>query len=384
MIRKTSLFPIQVALLVCIYLFIGTGGVSAQSGNNNGPTTGQIVLIDPNEPKGALKIKEKKGLDPVNGALGMLVRRGYVLILAPTATAKVLCGDGKTRVLAPGPQGCPCISPCTPASCGINYNGSKIASMRGPDTDKGLFPIVVSPRKTMLRNLRPAIRWLAIAGAKESTIYNVTLYGEGMKVIWTRDVASETKLTYPDNEPSLTPGRTYKIVITSDGLSSQQEHLPGLGFTTLTADQARALADEEIKRKQLELPEMQTRFVVSNLYVARELYSEAIEQLEDLYTTTKEPAVIRMLGDLYVTVGLNREAEKKYLEALSLTSANDLDGVGLIQENLAMVYENLGIFDQAIARLREATKAYRWLGNTAKVKAMLDKERDLKKPGGGL
>ena len=156
-----------------------------------------------------------------------------------------------------------------------------------------------------------------------------------MKVIWTKEVVSQTRLTYPNKEAPLTPGQTYKVVVTSDGLSSQQDHSPGLGFTTLTADQARGLADEEIKIKQMGLPETQTRFLISNLYAARELYAEAIEQLEDLYTTMKEPAVASMLGDLYAAIGLNREAEKKYLEALSLTSANDLEGLGSTWKNLA-------------------------------------------------
>src|SRR6185295_9573216 len=110
-------------------------------------------------------------------------------------------------------------------------------------------------------------------------------------------------------------------------------------------------------RKRLRLPETQTRFLIANLYAAKELYAEAIEQLEALYPRMKEPAVVRMLGDLYAVIGLNREAEKKYLEALDLTPANDLDGLGAIQKDLARVYESLGILDRAIAGLAEAKKA---------------------------
>jgi hypothetical protein len=368
------------ALLICLSSIFQTNSVTAQSGDRISPTIGRIVLI---EPKGTLKVRQAKSVAPVNATEGMLVRRGYLLILNSTARAMVLCGDGKMRELAPGPHGCPCTQPCTPEVCGIRYDGSTIGATRGPDTNKGVFPIVISPRKTMLRNLRPTIRWAPIAGAKENTTYNVTLYGDYMKPIWTKDVVSETKLTYPDNEPPLTPGQTYKVVVTSEGLSSQQDHSPGLGFTTFTADQARLLADEENERKQLELPETQIRFLVANLYAARELYSDAIEQLEDLSKTMKAPEVVRTLGDLYAAIGLNREAEKKYLEALTLTSAGELDGLGVIQRNLAQVYDNLGIFDQAIARLREAMKTYRRLGNSAMVKVLFNIEQRLKKPGGG-
>lgn len=369
----------RVVLLAGISLLLGIGVVSAQSGDTTSPTSGRIILIQPKTPKGALKVKQAKGVHPANATEGMLVRRGYLLILSPTARATIICSDGKKRELAPGPQGCPCTRPCTPEVCGIRYDGSTIRTTRGPDTETGAFPVVISPRKTLLLNLRPTIRWAPIAGAKESTIYNVTLYGAGMKVIWTKEVASQTSLTYPDKEPALTPGQTYKVVVNSDGLSSEQDHSPGLGFTTLTADQARALADEEIKRKQLGLPETQTRFLVSNLFAARELYSEAIEQLQNLYATMKEPSVARMLGDLYATIGLNREAENRYLEALSLTPVDDIEGVGAIHRSLTQVYENLGIYDKAVAQLKEATKAYRRLRNAEVVRKLVNEERRLKR-----
>lgn len=386
MIRNRSLIMLYAGLFAGLYLLVGTGDANAQSGDSDDLTSGRIISIDPKTPKGILKVKQAKDANPVDATVGMLIHRGYLLTLnsAPTAKAAVICGDGKTRELVAGPQGCPCRKPCTPEVCGIRYGNSTIGRTRGPDTNLGLFPAVISPRQTLLGNLRPTIRWTPIAGAKEGTTYNVTLYGYSMKVIWSRDVASATRLAYPDNEPPLIPGQTYKVVVTTEGLSSQQDHSPGLGFTTFTADQARALADEEITKKQLGLPEMQTRFLVANLYAARGLYAEAIEQSEELFTTMKEPVVAEMLGDLYAAIGLNREAEKRYLEALGMTPASDLDGLGLIQKNLAEVYENLGIFDQAIAQLEEAIKAYRQLGNIATVNDLLKKIQQLKKPGGGL
>jgi hypothetical protein len=375
-IRNTLLLVIQVALFICLYLCPATG-VSAQSDDSSNPTLGRILLI---EPKGGLKIRQAKGAPEVDAAEGMLIRRGYMLTLDATARATVICGDGKKLELAPGPRGSPCTRPCTPEVCGIRYKGSTMGATRGPDTDKGAFPVVISPRKTLVRNLRPAIRWAPIAAAKEKTTYNVTLYGEGMKQIWTREVVAATRLVYPHNEPPLAPGQDYKVVVTSEGLSSQQDHSPGLGFTTLSSGQAQALANDEIKRKKLELPELQTRFLVASLYAARELYSEAIEQLEDIYTTMKEPAVAGLLGDLYVSIGLNREAEKNYLEALRLAHANDFESRGMIEKNLSQVYENLGSFDLAIERLLGSIAAYRRLKNFRMVNALLKDERRLKKP----
>lgn len=380
--EDTARLLASVGLLVGIFSCLGIGVAGAQSGNATGPTLGRIILIEPKVPKGALKVRQARGIRPVNGAVGMLIRRGYVLTLDSRARATVICGDGKKRELAPGPNGCPCTTPCTPEVCGIRYEGSTIGATRGPDTEGGTFPVVISPRKTLLRNLRPTIRWAPIAGANESTTYNVTLYGDGMRVIWTKEVASETRLTYPDKEPSLTPGQTYKLVVTANGESSELDHSPGLGFTTLTADQARALTVDEIKKKQLGLPDTQIRFLVANLLAARELYSEAIEQLQDLDTTMKEAAVARMMGDIYATIGLNREAERKYLEALSLTPADDLEDLGATLRSLGQVYENLGTLDRALARLHEAKNAYHRLGNKTMVKALLEDERRLKGPRG--
>jgi hypothetical protein len=371
--------PVWALLFAGLHLSLFAGSVPAQSNDPGNPTLGRIVSIDPKEPKDNLRIQQAKGVAPVNATEGMLVRRGYVLMLDPKARAFIVCGDGRKRELKPGKNGCPCTQPCTPEVCGIRYGGSTLSATRGSDTETGAFPIVISPRKTMLRNLQPTIRWLPVAGATENPTYRVTLYGDNLKPIWSRDVVSEPRLAYPEKEPPLMPGNTYKVVITWEGTSSRQDPLPGLGFTTLTAEQARSLALEEAQRKQLELPETQTRLLVANLYAAREMYAEAIEQLEELYKTFKEPELLLLLGDLYATIGLSREAEKRYAEALRLTAAADFAGLGQARKSLAQVCENLGDFEQAIGHLREATKAYRRLRNRAMVRALFTQEQRLKK-----
>jgi hypothetical protein len=374
MMRKTSVVVIGCFLTACPWQALDSSSVQAQSGDGASPTSGQIILI---EPKGSLKVIQAKGQVPVEATKHMLVSRGNLLILDAKAKATVLCG-GKPYKLGPGFQPCPCTEPCRPEDCGIIYDGSRISSTRGPDTENSPYPVVISPRKTLVLNPRPAIRWTPISGANEDVTYKVILYGENMRVIWTRDVNGQTALAYPDKEPSLTPGHTYKVVVTAKGRSSDEDHSPGLGFTVLAESQRRALADEETKRRKLGLPEPQTRFLTAILYAGRELYSEAIEQLNELHATMREPAVARVLGDLHLLIGLNREAEKKYLEALKLQDPTDLEGMGLIQKNLAQAYENLGIFDHAIARLQEAIKAYERLGNSV-VEQLKKQEQSLKR-----
>jgi hypothetical protein len=376
--RSGTSFFSESAPIVCLIFCLAGGSARAQSREAAGPISGQVVRIDPADPKGGLKVIQAKGLDPINANVSMLVRKGNLLIREPSARASVRCGDGKEHKLEPGLQPCPCTEPCTPEVCGINYAGSRLRPTRGPDTNLGLFPVVISPRKTDLLNPRPTIRWAPIAGTKDGVKYKVTILGENMKVVWTRDVDSKTWLPYPDNEPPLPPGQTYKVVVAAEFHSSDEDRSPDLGFITLTSDQARAVANEETKIKDLGLPGAQTRFLVANLYSARRLYAEAIEQLEDLDKTAKDAAVARTLGDLYGAIGLSREAERNYLEALGLQDAADLEGVGLIQKSLAETYENLGIFDQAIARFEEAIKAYERLHNEAMINALSGEQRRLK------
>lgn len=358
--------------------FCGAIKLSAQSGDR--PTTAFISKIEPDKPPGRLKLIQGKN-HSVNARVNMPVRMGDSLILEGETRASVACPDSKGEIvivpLRPGRQGCPCAEPCPPEICGIEYKGSLIKLPRGSDTQNTQYPIVISPRSSLLRNLRPEVRWAPIAGGKAVT-YRVTIHSENMRAVWSREVDSKTTLAYPDKEPPLAPGRVYKVIVTAQGRSSEEESLPGLGFETLTAEQAGVLEQDEQKRKQLGFSHAETRVLIANLYAAKDLYSEAIEQLDRAFDTTKDPVIARKLGDLYMQIGLNREAEKRYIEALSLLDPDDLDGVGLTQKNLAAAYEQLGIFNHAVARLDAAITAYEQLGDFAAVEELKKRRQILK------
>lgn len=202
MIGTTLWSGLRIAFALCLYLFGGAGGAGAQSGAGAAQTSGRIVWIEPKAPKGMLKVLRAKGLAPVSAAEGMLVRRGYVLVLDARARAAVVCGDGKRRELAPGPQGCPCTQPCTPEICGIRYDGSTVAPTWGPDTGGKALPVAASPRAMRLENRRPALRWALISGATKKPAYTVTLYGNGLKADWAREGVAAARRGAPDNAQS--------------------------------------------------------------------------------------------------------------------------------------------------------------------------------------
>jgi hypothetical protein len=370
---------LHIVLLGCISLLIGGEIVRAQSTDNTNPTVGRIILIKPPKPRGKLRVEYGKGFDSVDATEGMLIRRGDLLTLKATAKAQIICGNGNKYDLIPGPQGCPCTDPCTTKICGLMYDDKLTHSMRGGDTNNSSFPVIISPRKTLLLNKRPTIRWSPVAGSNKRTKYKVSLYGENRKLIWSRVTGSKPELAYPYKKPSLTPGQTYLVVVSTDGKSSELENVPGIGFALLKADKALSLNKAKAKIQKLNLPEAQTQFLTANLYLDEHLYAEAIDEVERASGTMKEPAVVRMLGDLYLVVGLNREAEKRYLEALTIQPKNDLEEQAMTQMRLAQSYENLGISDQAIIRLDEAIKIYERLGNSAMVEILKKQEQGLKK-----
>jgi len=370
---------VQAGLLAYVCLFLWARNANAQSGHRLGAATGEIILVKPK--KGSLKIKRSTGGETVDAAVGMPVHRGNLLILDekdPAARASVICGDGKTHELMPGAQGCPCAHPCPREICGINYDDSTLTGARGADTGSS-FPVVISPRKTRLLTTRPVIRWSSIRGGKENTIYKVTLYRASLgTVVWSREVTAQTTLVYPDKEPPLMPGQTYRVVVSAAGRSSEEDDSPGLGFAILTEHDAKLLANQVAKIKQLRLPDTETRFLISTLLAARDLYAEAIEGFNDVLATLREPAVARMLGDAYAEIGLNPEAERQYLVAANLQDSADLEGVALLQRALANIYEKLGIFEKAVASLEKAADQYAVLGDSTKAEELRKRAKALR------
>lgn len=364
-------------LIGCLAPACDNARVRAQSSDTNNCLAGRIVLIAPKEPKPGLRVRQSSGVAPVDAVEGMLVRRGQLLFLEPSARATIVCGDGSKHDLMPGFQGVPCKVPCMPEICGIRLDGGTIRLTRGGDTDNSPFPIIISPRRGFVLDTRPGIRWSAIAGANDDVIYTVKLYGENQRLMWSREVVGKTELEYPKDAPALAPGAVYLVLVSADRANSDQEDVPDRGFTVLTVDEAKALDDRVRQIQKLELPEPQTRFLIATLYATRELYAEAIDILESS-GSLKGAAASRTLGDLYLAVGLNREAEWRYLKGLSLLPENELEDRALGLSGLVLAYQNLADFDQAIARLAEAIDAYKKLGDSVMVYKLTQQRNRLK------
>lgn len=356
---------------LCLSAVVVSGAATAVAFQSD-PTVGRIVSIEPPVPPGKLSVRQGRGEQKADATVGMTVRRGHLLILAPDARAAVYCADGKKYDLKPGQtQGCPCTAP----SRGLVYDGSSIPRTRGHDTARGDFPAVISPRKGLLMTTRPTIRWSPVVSSKpgEAVAYRVIIRTDAGEEVWFKEGVTGTELAYPADAPELARGEVYKAVVEWGKKSSTQEKTADLGFTVLTETDAKAMRDAEAAVRLLKLPEAQTRLLVADLYASQELFSEAIELLTELKKTLKEPAVLRLLGNLYAASGLHREAVRQYEEALALPQiASDIEGQALTLAALGRSYSALGERALETDYLTRAVEAYQKLGEKVTIEQLRD------------
>lgn len=336
----------------------------------DGPTTGRIGPISP---PGKLKVRQRKGEAFAEATFGMIVRRGYRLDLEAGARASVRCSDGKLYELIPGPQGCPCVTP----EEGTIQDGSLIPATRGPDTDGSLFPVIISPRKTLLLTTRPELQWSPVASSKPhaAVTYTVSIENYG-GTVWSRNVTSGTKMDYPKDEKALARREEYKLVVRTGNRTSEEEGAADLGFTVVTEEEAKKIADAEAGVRALNLRSSETQFFIADLYAARGLSSEAIARLNELRMDIRQLAILRLLGDLYAAAGLHRQAVAYYEGALKLSqAASDLEGQALTLTSLGRSYKMLNKPDEAQARWTKAIAVFGKLGETVTIKELAEPSR---------
>jgi len=354
----------------------------AQTATPSTPPAGQVVNV---QPPGTLKVSRRRGDKPADATIGTEVHRGDVLILAEGARASISCPN------IPNPLVINKRSQSYPCTTAAKFKSSKygpIPSQRGTDTAESAFPVIILPRATRILNPRPTLRWSPVAktatgGTTTDTVYRVSILIDGMKPVWSVDGVKNTEMPYPADKPPLVPGDYLLLVSTGEG-ESDDEQTAGRGFTVLPTCAGRRprvgrkapcleqqVRDEERRIRNFNLPDDSKRLLVAELYASKGLYAEAIEAMEKVSATVKAPAVKRRLGDLYTSIGLSREAERFYAEALSIyRTSNDPEAQALTLRSLALTYENLGVFDQARASYDEAIEVYEKLGDPAAVEEL--------------
>jgi tetratricopeptide (TPR) repeat protein len=197
---------------------------------------------------------------------------------------------------------------------------------------------------------------------------------------WTEQVSQEQvcqgnvcELSYPEDKPVLQPGVSYKLVVKADTNRSSTEDIPP-GFTTLDEQEAEEVRTIAQQIEEEDLPATAKIIELADYYADRNLIAEAIEILEGLAQEEKSVAVYRRLGDLYSSIGLTREAEVAYNEAIQLPeAAEDIQELAAVKAGLGEVKFALNDKDEAIRLLEEAKVDYENLGDAQRAEEV--KER---------
>jgi hypothetical protein len=307
------------------------------------------------ETDGQVKVKRQGWTAYAPVVFGTGLHVGDLLNRGESSYAKVVCSDLTLHEIPTGIGGVPCSASRMVLR---QADGSLINATRGWPND-GSFPVVLSPRKTKLISTHPTLRWIPVKGA---TAYRVIVRGENLQ--WTTVVANAA-VVYPENAPRLETGVDYKLVVMANGADSSDEPGLGLGFSVLSAKDKKTVLQEQNQIENLGLPAGPTQFLIARLYADHGLYAEAIERLETTSRTFKAAAVTRLLGDLYMYVGLARQAEGNYLNSLDLSNAeNDDEGQMLLHKALAYIYEQiLGNRDAAALQLNATLDLAKKLGD---------------------
>jgi hypothetical protein len=306
--------------------------------------------------EGSVKVKRPGWTAYAPVVFGTGLQPGDLLNLGESSHAKVVCSDLTLHEVRTGVDAVPCISSLAVLR---RANGSLIHTTRGWPND-GSYPTVVQPRKTKLLSAHPTLRWTAVKGA---TGYSILIRGEDL--LWSIAVPAVTQFVYPDNAPQLKPGVDYKLIVVASNSVSSDEPGLGLGFSLLASADAKAVLHEQKQIENLGLPQGPTDYLIAYLYANHHLYAEAIERLEEASEKFKVAAVQRLLGDLYMDIGLARQAEAHYLNSLDLSRAeNDEEGQMVVHQALAYIYlQILGNKETASHQLSATLELAKKLGD---------------------
>jgi len=351
--KQSALTRFVVVLLQSSCWLVGSNPLVAQTDSPD--PTNLVVAIH-----GRASFKRQGWTKYAAIVFGTGLQEGDLLDLGESSSAKVVCSD---LTLHDVPMGIGAI-PCPTSRVALQrQDGSLIRATRGWPND-GSSPILLSPRKTKLLSPYPTIRWTPVKGA---TTYHVSI--RGLHFSWTSDSTIATTLVYSDKtprlKPGLEPGGDYKVTVVADGRGISDEPGFGLGFSIIGTKEKDIVFQERRQIEHFNLPDGPTRFLIAHLYANHGLNAEAIDLLEEISQTFKVAAAKRLQGDLYMKVGLPRQAEAAYLASLDLSkSENDGGGQMLDRKALAYIYEQIvGNREAAYRQLEETLNLARDLGD---------------------
>ena len=266
--------------------------------------------------------------------------------------------------------------PCPKDRTIITQNQMALAGWQRGSVPDPTIPYLISPRKTLVTSPTPLILWNPVDQADS---YQVTVRGEGLEWSTLIESADAHSLIYPKDAPHLQSGVPYtvEIVALAQGAilsSSADEEAPDTSFHVIATDQLaqiQPLLDKvhtQITSKSI------ANLIDAQIYVQNGLYADALDVLLNAQTskvTTSDflasPIPELVLGDIYLSTGVQLEAEGAYENALLLAqNASDLESKALALTGLARLTSSS---DRRGKFAAQAVAAWDELGATAQADA---------------
>ena len=241
-----------------------------------------------------------------------------------------------------------------------------------------IIPYVITPRNTTILTHTPRFEWNPIPDA---LTYTVTLRGPHGVILW-EDTFNDTSITYAGN-PRLLPGVGYSITIEAEvagehgdrkTVRSTKEGVAGLAFYLLPEVAERQLNVDLAAVEAMNLAPLEAALERANIYRNYDLMSNAIALLESTSQDVAASAdLYRLLGELYLQIGLNTNAQTAFTEAKSLASATgDLTTEADVNVFLAYIALRERSSEETIRLLEEAQMFYQDSGANGRATLVTD------------
>lgn len=274
--------------------------------------------------QGEVNVRQVITGQTVMASFGDYLRRGDVITAGQAGRAEVLCSDGAKYQVDANNQS-------ETITCGetpdpvyqqiiLQIHQGQIQALPSVRVIPSDVPVILSPRDTRITDGQPTIHWLPVEGAES---YEVIM--SGLKSELWRATTQESRLPYPEGQPSLEPEITYIIEVIAEIGEPVTEFrsLETAWVTLISAAEVEKVRQFETQIEALDLSPESTRFLKAVYYADLELYDAALTELVSLAKETTSPLPHRMLGDVYLTVKLDGEAAQSFETARQLAQEQD-------------------------------------------------------------
>ena len=238
---------------------------------------------------------------------GLEVGHGFLIRVGKNSEVHIVCTHGQIRVHREGEHLVDCPDD-TPIMRAVAMDRR---TLRTVPSDS---PIIHSPRRTAVRELRPNLRWLPPVDVATDAKYIVRMH-RGAEVIWEFETA-KTALPYPKGLPALEREAVYRLEVVLNGRSSNEEKGFGYGFR-VASEADIALVEERLSHFE-GMPSASRELLLAQVLASADVhdlgfFAEAIAMIED----NTQPAAQELLGNLYHATALASACQAAWQIAVS-------------------------------------------------------------------